>query len=897
MFTFLSDNYHQFSTKVFPNLPPESQAKIIENCEKADDVTNNGKQLRTILFLLKSLSVEVLSKSSTFMSVKEYRAVKMSIEKVTLIGIIPCLQPEIGVSLARDPALSARKKEDLTDLVKYDRLSYTVRVLTECFDEISLKPAILTQLGPLLSGLFQLAHATLMKPTNSTTDPSKFQMTEILFNKLTNDQLEFRKNLQTLIENCQLSTVMKELMVLFGARNSPRWLQKYLKTYLVDGLMKPTGVVSLFTTTCDNALETRTYLENIDTISKLVTTLHGQDPDKYYTSICSQILNLFESKNPKKSFIIINSCIVNLYKNRPDVCQEKIINIIVQPLMIKIKKLNDDLVLQEESKISVCIENIHKLLTAKEARFPCELIKHISCPLFYMYIKSQKSVSLTKSQVKDILIILLSNDSLSESLFSVYLEPVLNHQEYFGEKLAFRFGPSGGLEIISRPEKFDYEEVADALYDLVIDDEDLSVSLFHYLLKSIHNNMTEPEFDENHQIEDMNMILKRIAITKLMSKLASNSNLQKAQIKNPKYILDFVKSLFNELMKKGNVQNENETEVLYVSLMLVKLILEQGKPKELSPFNELASYLESNKNKMKLSESFLTLISELLSIIKKKEVKTSRYYQDTSIDYLKEKEFEEALKDLTDPLLPVRAHGLMILTKKIEASDSIAIGKKDLLLYLFQENLKDDDSFMYLTAINGLCVMASKWPQELIEIIVSEFQKMPDTTHEIPPENRVKLGEILMKTTRQLGEMAPVYKNILINGFLCGTRDPDSMVRASSLSCLGELCGILGFRLGHAITEILLCIGCIIETDKAPEARRAAVMVSTLLIRGLGRDALTELGSDLVKLYRGLKHLRDNDGDEVLRLHAQQTLEEFDDIVQNFLFSKPSMIKNVNLRI
>ena len=73
---------------------------------------------------------------------------------------------------------------------------------------------------------------------------------------------------------------------------------------------------------------------------------------------------------------------------------------------------------------------------------------------------------------------------------------------------------------------------------------------------------------------------------------------------------------------------------------------------------------------------------------------------------------------------------------------------------------------------------------------------------DISPETRAKLGEILVKTTRSLGDMAPAYKSILINGFLCGTRDSDDLVRASSLSCLGELCKVLGFRLGNAITEV-----------------------------------------------------------------------------------------------
>ena len=95
--------------------------------------------------------------------------------------------------------------------------------------------------------------------------------------------------------------------------------------------------------------------------------------------------------------------------------------------------------------------------------------------------------------------------------------------------------------------------------------------------------------------------------------------------------------------------------------------------------------------------------------------------------------------------------------------------------------------------------------------------------------------------------------------------------------------------------QILYCIGCIVKTDKDEGCRRAAVLVATLLLRGLGKDALTQLGESLVPLYRSLKHLRDNDKDPILQLHAQLALEEFDDIVQQFLFATPKLEKSIFL--
>lgn len=141
--------------------------------------------------------------------------------------------------------------------------------------------------------------------------------------------------------------------------------------------------------------------------------------------------------------------------------------------------------------------------------------------------------------------------------------------------------------------------------------------------------------------------------------------------------------------------------------------------------------------------------------------------------------------------------------------------------------MKHEDSFIYLAAINGLCVLATSYPQVIIKMLVQEYINMPQrvSAKEITVETRTKLGEILVKVTRTLGisyydffflftkfqlihysigEMASAYKNILINGFLCATKDLDSLVRASSLSCLGELCKVLGFRLGDIVIEVCL---------------------------------------------------------------------------------------------
>lgn len=46
------------------------------------------------------------------------------------------------------------------------------------------------------------------------------------------------------------------------------------------------------------------------------------------------------------------------------------------------------------------------------------------------------------------------------------------------------------------------------------------------------------------------------------------------------------------------------------------------------------------------------------------------------------------------------------------------------------------------------------------------------------------------------------HREPLVQAFLRGARDPDSALRASSLSNLGELCQHLGFQLGPIVHEV-----------------------------------------------------------------------------------------------
>ena len=867
--------------------------------------------LRTIVCVLKNIKASETTSNESLFSVKQFRTVKVAIELVTAIGIIPALLPGVGFDMAKlCPRALQICEEEVTDLHKYRRLKFLVHALVELHDDVLFRPAILTQIGPLLAAVLQLSHAPLTKPSEpvtsvaqENTSEKKFKMTTDLYDALKRDQEQFTCLLHNLLTSCPMSASMKELIVILGIKGAPKWLQRETRKYLVQQVMRPNGVVSIVAAICDDVLDLGVHWNKLDTVSRLIAASHGSNPDKYYRAICPQILDLLITNRIQHSSVIATCCITALAEYNHDVFLKNIMDVMCHPLLVK-SKIEQD-VIRSEYDVEKCIECLAKCFITGQTKFkclPCELLMNTAVPLFCLYNDVRRSACSLKLKIKQLVLRVLHEESSRNNLFAAFLGH--NSTKHFGHRLVSRFAPTGGIEIIGTNDTIKHEECADSLFDLTSTTTELSTELFSYLLKFLSSSM---ELDDQVEVENlleteddaMENIEKQMAVVKLLSNLANISAVQEAQIENPKSILSLVESLFHQYAKKRESSSGgDDCEILYVSLMLVKMILsERKRPLNWIAFSDFVKFLKECCTLPYVSMQLSLLMKELIQLIETQGRSERKYYQDLSVNHKMSNKFEEALKDLADPLLPVRAHGIITMTKLIDSMDPYATARKAVILQLFKENLKHEDSFIYLAAINGLCALATSFPEVVIETLVQEYIEIPQyvSTGEVAIETRIKLGEILVKVTRALGEMASAYKNNLVNGFLYATRDSDSLVRASSLSCLGELCKVLGFRLGGIVIEVIYCISCIIKTDEAPECRRAAVMVSTLLLRGLGKETLTNLGKDLVGLYRGLKHLRDNDEDPVLRLHAQLSLEELDHIVRDFLFSPPTLEKRIFL--
>uniref|UniRef100_A0A673U9K5 Transport and golgi organization 6 homolog n=1 Tax=Suricata suricatta TaxID=37032 RepID=A0A673U9K5_SURSU len=210
-------------------------------------------------------------------------------------------------------------------------------------------------------------------------------------------------------------------------------------------------------------------------------------------------------------------------------------------------------------------------------------------------------------------------------------------------------------------------------------------------------------------------------------------------------------------------------------------------------------------------------------------------------------QLQEVLLSAYDPQIPMRAAALRTLSCWIEQREAKALEMQEKLLEIFLENLEHEDTFVYLSAIQGVTLLSDAYPEKILLGLLAQYDGGKDKR---TPETRMKVGEVLMRAVRALGDMVSKYREPLIHTFLRGARDPDCAHRASSLSNLGEVCQRLDFLLGSVVQEVTACLIAVAKTDHEVQVRRAAIHVIVLLFRGLSQKATEAHTTGLLRFWK-----------------------------------------------
>lgn len=132
--------------------------------------------------------------------------------------------------------------------------------------------------------------------------------------------------------------------------------------------------------------------------------------------------------------------------------------------------------------------------------------------------------------------------------------------------------------------------------------------------------------------------------------------------------------------------------------------------------------------------------------------------------------YQKALKLLQDPLLPVRAHGLMLLRQLVSSRPTSAASPeqaldpalKPAILSIFTQSIQDDESYIFLNAVQGLSAMVDAYGKEVLKSLVDQYAGGIDglrgtsmTRAEL--DKRLRVGEALQQVIRRYDRALPVY--------------------------------------------------------------------------------------------------------------------------------------------
>lgn len=139
--------------------------------------------------------------------------------------------------------------------------------------------------------------------------------------------------------------------------------------------------------------------------------------------------------------------------------------------------------------------------------------------------------------------------------------------------------------------------------------------------------------------------------------------------------------------------------------------------------------------------------------------------------------YQKALTLLQDPLLPVRAHGLLLLRQLASFKVPSPEDPKRLIaaldpalvpgvLSIFLQSVQDEDSYIFLNAVQGLSAMVEGFGKDVLRGLVADYVRGLDgvgagALDKAEVDTRIRVGEALGQVVRRCGEALPSYGTFL----------------------------------------------------------------------------------------------------------------------------------------
>ncbi|XP_018412834.1 PREDICTED: transport and Golgi organization protein 6 homolog [Nanorana parkeri] len=689
-----------------------------------------------------------------------------------------------------------------------------------------------------------------------------------------------------------------------------------------------------------------------DAVAKILASCPQQSltVEEYYQKVCPQILDLLHIQNKltaRQFQRVATETFLKMGHDQPELAEKLLIKPMLEPLLRCTalqaeKSLASEETFVSELELSRCVEDIVKVFVVGNDAAPSILnyCKQVLSIVFSLYCFARQNVSHLRSPSQDILLWYLEkSDRYSAVSALAGLSGLEEWVPFLPPFCHIQPGSLGGAIITVQEQKRSGDD-DDVLYEKVSLDHwrvqclvdllsvnphtGLAADFFLYCLKKLTPITSVEEGEElrpssgdslldieqkltlRYQTQEQYLQLLQI-LSVLCEKISDSIFTDVKQV--VEFVLMTLERACSSLATSEGVTVATQTLSMAMGLVAAMLGAVELTSSDFTHLKRLLPVLE-NLSRSHPEPVIQELASDLRVTIAthcavplthgayagqdadnmegKQQKPTKDHVTSDTLD------IQELLKSATDNIVPTRAAALRTLTRLLELRHPKVIEHREQVMQLFLYNLEQEDSFVYLSAIQGVAVLSGDVPDRILPILLAQYGNAGSSKNKtLSSETRMKVGEALMRCTRMLGDMIIPHKDALFHAFLRGSRDSDSSLRASSLSNLGELCKQLQFSLGSVVYEVSSCLSALVRTDPEAEVRRAAIHVVVLLLRGLSSRATEVLRDVLLELYRLLKFVVQCEADSVCVLHAQLGLEELDSIMRAHLFPPQKLEKKI----
>lgn len=658
----------------------------------SEEVPSEFKCIALSFYILSLLNTTLEKCKEEILSVQQTKEVKNCIKHVVKLGICSKLLPNLPLHLKLK---SNKESNDI--FLNYNILKCSTLGLCRFLKNPYLRLLIISDnLKEILVAVYQISYCPLKQPSSDITGDNV--MTQEIYQRLLQERKIFVNLLTHLNDSIHPGIYVRDTMVILQS-NSPTWFKKAVSQTLTNRIRSRNGIEHICGALLSGASNDSTQTWKIlDVMSKLILSCKNF-PD-FRENICKQLIDLLDKVTEDTLIFerIYSHCTKSVYLVDAELTKE----IFLRPLIgyltfftYRSHKFEGSEDLTDKVKQKVRL--IHSLFVERSvalSNLPIEILTPVLMILFRFYVvTSSSSFKSVNEDLKSILLVYMKSDS--NNLFAIF------------DSFLFGIGSNKILKIrndvtiksenskilLKYTEHFtnySITENSDCMMELFKSETNIMVNLFCYLLNCLINKdkyfVKANEDLLNVEDEFMNEFIERnLAVYKLLSDLAEDKNIQKHLIKNPDDVIRYIETVLRktiELATHKSVDTDSSAfQSLFTVLMILQSLVSNGVKTALSSYKLLVNPLKKICDEITNKET-KGIIMEILDNLDKGKGKTAH----SDVEEIKT-EFDKALEDICDTLLPTRGHGLMTLAKLIERKDENAMTRKQYVLNIFQVNI------------------------------------------------------------------------------------------------------------------------------------------------------------------------------------------------------------------